>query len=585
MRLNVHGHIFNFTSVFGPETLAILLNRLGAEGWPDFLVKAAQQALEKLLKGEYFDEQKLLQELVGTLNADKKFKKWLKDLGEVLPGDIQILAHGDLDDLLQGGARELLQKLGDFLSRNADIEKQGVQDFVAFLLLGISHSILDVADKLMEASGDAAVVTALMMDITDGQGKDEGRFGRQIEDTARAALLYPGRLLPFVAVNTIRRTHLQWMTKAISERGFVGVKLYPSLGYSVQGPEMERVFAYCEPNEIPVLLHCNQGGFRKSKDTVRFADPREWIPVLDAHPELRVCFAHFGGDENLTTAGIGADTWTGQILELMRRYAHVYADIAYHTDCMNGGEKEENYFANLHDLLGKDPFRSRILFGSDFYLVRLRLREDNLWRYFARHFEKAAWERLTVANPSRFLGLSGGPGDGPRANLLGHLRWLATHNAEVGRFPAAWVDQWMPTAVGQPVSWHPNEFGTRWTENNDAHYFAFIWLNSNLRADKNVNDDFYRLGRLRIRDLVDWPLESRPPGERAARLRALGMSLTNYLLTPRPKGGGGTLEPGKSLPAVRKALTGHFANGNLELHTFGPLVDALFNFPGESAQA
>jgi len=598
MRINVHGHIFNFRSVFGPATLEILLDRLGSEGWPDFLVKAAQFSLNKLLSGENFDEQELVRDLVGTLNADKKFKKWLDELGEEVPGDLQILAHGDLDDILVGGARELLAKLGDFLSRRKDIENQTIQDFLAFLLLGISHSILDVADKLVEVSGPDAVMTALMMDITDGKGKDEGQFAQQIEDTSRAALLHPGRILPFVAVNPIRPTHRQWMTKAILERGCVGVKLYPSLGYSVKDhPDMDAVFAWCEQNEIPVLTHCNQGGFRARKSTIPLAGPDEWIPVLEKHPNLRVCFAHFGGDENLVLPEIPKDSWSGRILELIRKYPQVYTDIAYHTQCMDGGDRRDNYFRNLETLLGQAPYQKRILFGSDFYLVRLRLREDNLWRYFEQGFSASAWKAITQTNPAEYLGLSGGGGagsgggvgggaaGGPRANILGHLRWLATHNTEVGHKPAAWVDEAMEGAVGHAVQWFPNEFGTRWTDNNDAHYWVFVWLHSNLRADKKVNHDFQRLGKLRVRDLKDWPVESRPNKERTDRIRAMSISLSKFLLTEEPKGAGATLEKGVSLPAARNALAGTFANGNLELHQLGPITDRLFRFAKESMPA
>jgi predicted TIM-barrel fold metal-dependent hydrolase len=595
MRINVHGHVFNFRSVFTDKTLRILLNRLGAEGWPDFLVEAAEGALRKLLKGDYFDEQTLLAELVGKLNSSDKFKAWLDDLSDAIPGDVHVLAYGDLDGLLAGGMRDLLHKLGDLLSRQDDVEKQSVQDFLAFLLLGIRHSILDVADILMEVSGEEAVVTALMMDITDGSGRDEGLFGRQIDDTAEAALMYPGGLLPFVAVNTLRATHYQRMVEAIEKRGFMGVKLYPSLGYSVRSPEMDKVFTYCESNEIPVLLHCNRGGFYADKASIAFADPAEWTPVLQAHPDLRVCFAHFGGDENLTPPTVLEPSWTTTILALMGKYPHVYTDIAYHTDCMNGGAKQENYFKNLKALLAGAPGRDRIIFGSDFYLVRLRVREDNLWRYFRSHFEDDQWDRITRANPARFLGLTGGPGagldnlggpppnkeGGPRQNILGYLKWLVVRAQEVGRDPAPWALELIEKRVAQNVRWLPNPFGTRWTENNDAHYYAAIWLNSSLRPDLTVGGDFVRLGRRLVRDLKDYPVESRPAAERAAKFRLLASMLYIYLMTPRPKGGGAALEPGVTQSGAKAALANLFADGNLELHHFGPAVDGLFHFGRE----
>ncbi len=598
MRINVHSHIFNFRSVLTAETLGILLNRLGAEGWPPFLVNAAEKLLTKAIKGDYVDEQGLITQLVDALNADKSFKKWLDELGEDIPGDVQVLAHGNLDGLLVGAARELLHKLDNFLSRQDDIKKKNIQDFVAFLLLGIRHSILDVAEKLIEGSGEDAVVVTLMMDITDGKGKDEGLYVRQMQETSLAALMYPGRILPFVAVNTRRVSHWDHMVKALETKGFVGVKLYPSLGYSVQSPEMDKVFTYCEANEIPVLLHCNQGGFYESKASIRFADPNEWIPVLAQHPQLRVCFAHFGGDENIVLPQIPPDSWTDRIIKLMGQYPHVYTDIAYHTDCMDGGDKQTNYFRNLSALLSKAPTKDRILFGSDFHLVRQRLREDNLWRYFESNFKNNEWALLTRINPARFVGLTGGSGSGlinlgdgtpnpdggPRRNIQNHLSWLAVHNTEIGREPTPWALELIEKRIAQGLKWFPNEFGTRWTENNDAHYYAFIWLNSALLQSMTVNDDFYRLGRRLVRDLRDWPPESRPPAERSGTIRAMAGNFYKFMVTPRDKGAGAVLEAGVTQASAKSTLAGLFSNGNLQLHEFGTVVDALFHFDSEDAK-
>lgn len=597
MRINAHGHIFTIRSVFTDKTISTLLNRLGAEGWPDFIVKAVESALRKLLKGDYFDEQTLLNELAGQLNGSALLKKYLEEAGDAIPGDVQILAHGNVDDLLAGGLRDLLHKLGDFLSKNEDIGKHGVQDMLGFLLLGIKHSIVEVADALMAASGEDTVVTALMMDITDGKGKDEGQFTRQLEDTAEAALMYPGRLLPFVAVNPLRSTHFQHMINAIDKKGFVGVKLYPSLGYSVQSAAMDKVFAHCETNDIPVLLHCNQGGFKFDDAAAKFCDPALWLPVLEAHPKLRVCFAHFGGDENFVKPAIPAKSWAATILSLMENYENVYADISYHTDCMDGGANQKNYFNNLSGLLADKKYRDRILFGTDFHLVRQRCREENYWRYFQIHFEEDEWDRITQANPARFLGITGddskaglanlGDGSpnndgGPRANILNYLRWLVVRAQEVGREPAPWALDLINKHVAKNVNWIPNPFGTRWTDNNDAHYYTAIWLNSNLRPEMTVNGDFVRLGSRLVRDLKDYPPESRPANERAAKVRGLASDLYVYLVTPQPKGGGAQLENGVSQAGAKAALAKLFADGNLQLNHFGPAVDAIMHFGHEA---
>jgi predicted TIM-barrel fold metal-dependent hydrolase len=60
---------------------------------------------------------------------------------------------------------------------------------------------------------------------------------------------------------------------------------------------MKRVFDYCLEKDLPILLHCNQGGFHESAESVEFCNPEHWRNILKDRPGLRVCFAHAGGTD------------------------------------------------------------------------------------------------------------------------------------------------------------------------------------------------------------------------------------------------------------------------------------------------
>lgn len=582
MRFNCHTHIFNFRSVFTKETIAILVNRLSREKWPAFATKAAEKLLAQHLKGELLDETAILRELVGALKADQALKDLLKAGTGALPPSLSLALEGDIAGLPVSALKEIIGKAARSLQKidDNDAGSSDLGDLAAFLLIGLKPSIEAVASQLLEWSGDDTAVVALMMDITVGGNADDALFRRQIEDTAEAVLAYPGRILPFVAVNTRRALHYERMTYALEERGFVGVKLYPSLGYKVDSPEMRRVYAYCEAHATPVLMHCNGAGFFREQASIAECDPRHWEPLLAAFPKLKVCFGHFGGDENLVKGALDADSWTGRILQLMRQHpGQVYADISYHDGPMDGGEAEKNYFQHLQGLLADDAIAPCILFGSDFHLVRQRLHEENLWRFFERRFSAGEFKRITVTNPQGFLGMPRANGTGAAENIVRHLRYLAKYNFEVYRQPADWVGAGIKGAGLGTVTFFPNEFGSGWSHNNEAHYYLDQFFRDLMTAADAAKLTFKECGGLRLRDLPKWPRQSLPDEIRSKALLQIATGLQAFLTqAPEPAA---VLEGSQTNATARKALSTLLANPDTRIAAFGPAVDTLYRFKSE----
>jgi predicted TIM-barrel fold metal-dependent hydrolase len=472
--------------------------------------------------------------------------------------------------------RDQLRRIGDLITDNKDAENQTISDLIGFLTLALKPTIAEVTDKLFELSGDDTGAVALMMDITRGSTEDETLFVRQLDDTSSAALAYPGRLLPFVAVNPRRASHFARMDHALTQKGFVGVKLYPSLGYSVNSPEMAKVFTYCAANEVPVLMHCNQGGFCFAEAEVDFCNPDHWTEILETHPTLRLCFAHFGGDENLIQPTIPPQSWTAKIIALMKAHEGVYTDISFHTEPMAGGEAEKNYFGHLSELLADPSTRDRILFGSDFFLVRQRVREDNLWRYFETRFTTAQLKRITETNPVAYLGLPGSKGNGARPNILRYLNWLVERHADVLRMPSEWALTAIEAVIAPGTTFTPSALGPSWSANNQAHIAAWQYLRAEQMYPSQQEKSFNDCGTIRLRELMYWNKEHESPEIFANKRELVAADLDDAL-----RRAGVAYEKNKTSSSARKVLRAALANGDTPIHAFAASIDSLYRFPTE----
>lgn len=156
---------------------------------------------------------------------------------------------------------------------------------------------------------------------------------------------------PFFNIDPRQEIHGQRIVldevKAHIENGiFAGFKLYCPVGYSpldrvlVGTSSSPGVYKWCEDNQIPITVHCSSSGFaclskeirvngeihahrevqsRPKKGKLRFKHqfiglsageaieeraytlnhPRLWKKVMEKFPDLKINFAHFGGDSQM----------------------------------------------------------------------------------------------------------------------------------------------------------------------------------------------------------------------------------------------------------------------------------------------
>ncbi|MCX7922664.1 MAG: amidohydrolase [Clostridia bacterium] len=160
---------------------------------------------------------------------------------------------------------------------------------------------------------------------------------------------------------------------SVKSNYFAGIKLYPPLGFDPwpedDEEELEKVkylYEYCCRKRIPITTHCNNGGFSvlDKKEARRYTSPARWEKVLQKYPDLKINFAHFGGQSEIMGI-IPVREWFNTVLTLITKYEYVYADFSYNGVNPKTYRDLRKAVHNLPDG-AKEKVLNRILFGSDF---------------------------------------------------------------------------------------------------------------------------------------------------------------------------------------------------------------------------
>jgi len=169
---------------------------------------------------------------------------------------------------------------------------------------------------------------------------------------------------------------LELVAYAVESGGFLGVKLYPPVGFApidnlpLQprlpiATDLDRallaLYGYCAAGEVPILTHASASN--EYALGLRFlVEPVRWAPVLERFPSLRLNLGHFGGELR---------NWTEGAVALIDRYPNVYADLSN-----SALVYDDAYAAQLRTFLGElwarhPKIKRRLMYGSDWWLSML----------------------------------------------------------------------------------------------------------------------------------------------------------------------------------------------------------------------
>ncbi len=515
MKINVHAHVFNFQSILTKETILLLSHRLSGKNLPEPLRDAILSYLRTRRKSRSKDIS--LDDFHRTIRKTRFFNR-------LMPGKMRDFFDRHLELPPSSETASLLTSLleASVIDRNQASSSTVINTF-EWLRIGFAAAISDVADDLIVQMDEDDLAVLLPMDIIDPKAgsREKKLFPKQLADTTRQALRFPGRLLPFGMVNPARKESFELFREAINSGWCVGLKLYPALGYSIRGEMMDEVLAFCDSESVPVLLHCNDTGFRKSPDAAQYGHPGHWIPVLEKHSSLKVCFGHFGGekqdDEDVWIApGLPRDSWAHHILDLMDRFpGRVFADVSYHNEQYDDPDAGDNYRKNLAAVLENPKYRSQVLWGTDYHLLRIDCTDPDYTDAFCSMIGEDNFELMARKNPAAFLGLPVDDAE-EKPNIARHVRWLLENNARaVHGKPAPWLRNHPEGNVIEGSGTDPAG-DAPWDVNNRIHtsLFNFIWnykepdfLSEGMRKRINRESDdikakFEHLGRTPIGELT-----------------------------------------------------------------------------------
>ncbi len=283
------------------------------------------------------------------------------------------------------------------------------------------------------------------------------------------------------------------------DQGFRGFKIYPALGYYPFDEALLPLWKYAAEHQIPIMTHCIRGTIyyrgkkepswdfhpvieqaktemdyeplglfqrKNSEFTLNFTHPLNYLCLVEEPllrkviakskdeklralfgftnektalkenlKDLKICLAHFGGEEQwedflesdrdnyshqlIKNPHRGIDffknergddrpgkleqlwrtcDWYSIIVSLILQYPNIYADLSY---ILHNESILPLLIENLQPQ--HDKLRSRILFGTDFYVVRNHKTEKNLWIDIQSALGVEAFDLIARENPKRYL--------------------------------------------------------------------------------------------------------------------------------------------------------------------------------------
>lgn len=274
------------------------------------------------------------------------------------------------------------------------------------------------------------------------------------------SILTRGRVHGFVPFDPLREvayrlkkgpkafSSLELVRDAIVNRGFIGVKLYPPMGFAPYGnteialssPHFWRrkwlpswvgaenlpvsdsgrtlgylmddvlaeMYDWCCQLHVPVMAHTTASN-AVAPAFAELAGPAHWAVALEKWPTLRISFGHMGDFDNMEkTTPESLEAY--QFVELMMNYKNTFGDSACFSSVLaEPNEPLRHRIEYFYDGIGAQPvLPQRFLFGTDWDLL---MTKGHAQPYLNRMFD--IYDKLSQSHAagaaewkSRFFGLN-----------------------------------------------------------------------------------------------------------------------------------------------------------------------------------
>lgn len=356
-----------------------------------------------------------------------------------------------------------------------------------FVFRNFQYRYVNVYDYLLEYStGSARKIDLMVAHLVDfdwpigGGTQTATSLPDQIRVMERISQLTGGRVLCFAPFDPMKEaafrlgltteSSLQTVQDAILYHGFIGVKLYPPMGFAPFGnaalahgfwnkpwiPEplrndelgrlMDRalsdLYGWCVRNGVPIMAHSNHSN-GPSDAFEDLASARNWRGVAGIDG-IRINFGHFGNNK---LAG-DSQEFCDYMNTTNGRY--LYADAAYFSEILNQPAKLMKFLVTLYKYTkskGDAALAQRLMYGTDWEMIVREGRSSG--DYLARFetmlstldaYDLGAKGRLSDrffgANAAMFLGLGRNQPNRDRLDRYYGLSTKPAWMAKVDRLPA-----------------------------------------------------------------------------------------------------------------------------------------------------
>ncbi|WP_316633921.1 amidohydrolase family protein [uncultured Flavobacterium sp.] len=355
--------------------------------------------------------------------------------------------------------------------------------YATFLQIGKSKYQTDIFENLMSRYPNETFQFVTLCQNLEylGVGRSVSGFEGQIEEVIDIKRKYPTNILPFFGLdprwksdeNEIQKTVERYFETKIEVGGtyvypFQGLKIYPSTGHYAFDKKLKKTFEWAADKGVPVMTHTYYLGgiFNYDKNYIThnlnpidpytgkvydvpqfieergsfisrllgtqkrenckhscsyFLEPHSYESMLNSIKDLKICFAHFGGVDQIKASmglnnqnnqinpyGVLQKNWFSQIQDLMSQYPNVYTDISYDVaECL---AKENNMLYKVFFDEADKSYGKQILFGTDYFMTEKDSLEENAVQGFRNYASTAKlqngnslWDQMARTNINNYL--------------------------------------------------------------------------------------------------------------------------------------------------------------------------------------
>jgi predicted TIM-barrel fold metal-dependent hydrolase len=297
--------------------------------------------------------------------------------------------------------------------------------YASFINQGIDVNQEDILRALMGFYPETTKFIILTMDMEYmNAGDPKNSYIKQLDEIVALLGTFGNRIIPFVFADP-RRKNLLDFVKSYIDKGFKGIKIYPPLGYFPFEKRLFPVYEYAIEYQIPIMTHCSKGGVytrerkkslpkvhpitgedliwkNRKEYTDQFTDPDNFEYLLKEYNDLKICFGHFGGINELRKFRDSTDkktwesSWFNKIKKLLREYPNTYADVSYTLSDLS-------LIPLINITLLSKEYSTRILFGTDFYMNKLEGNEFKFTIELRNALGEQNFQLIAATNPQDYL--------------------------------------------------------------------------------------------------------------------------------------------------------------------------------------